>query len=387
MIVAWTATDAEKAASRYLQSRLNIAVWRALSFVLIVCCIAPAAGAASSLEMPFVKVRTPDSNDGRKTCDRKIPTPVLELDLLSIYDQDDKSRSTVDPKRKKVYDAAIGNVRNFVEDVTKFASNYVQTDGNRLEDAACVFAYLDRWAKADAMSVLKTRQSALSSTRIVAGTALAYMQVRGAAPRIGVDTAEIDKWLDRRAAAIIPVYTESGDVGSNRQNHRYWGGLAVAAVGVAIGKKEYLQFGVDSYTIGACQIEADGSLPLELARKKKARDYHLHATAPLVMIAELATANAIDAYAMCDGAIHRLVDFDLRAVENPQQIETLTGSKMLPLPIKKGFLRGDRFAWVDAYFARFPDLKENYKIKLQRPLYSSNIGGRVTVMYDVGYRN
>ena len=50
-----------------------------------------------------------------------------------------------------------------------------------------------------------------------------------------------------------------------------------------------LDWGVESYRIGACQIDARGALPLELEREKKARDYHLHAVAPLVMIAAAPT--------------------------------------------------------------------------------------------------
>ena len=362
-------------------------VTKVLFFALISCAVSENANSAGSLNIPFVKVRKPDDNDGKGTCDRKIPAPVQELELLSIYDQEDDSRSKIDPARKKEYDAAFKNVRDFLSDVTKFGSNYVQTDGNRLEDAACVFAYLNAWAKADAMSILKTRQSALSTTRILAGTALTYMQLRSAAPLLNIDTTEIDQWLDRRAAAVIPVYAESGDLRSNKQNHRSWGGLAVAAIGVAIGKPEYLDFGVESYKIGACQVQADGSLPLELARKTRARNYHLHATAPLVMIAELAAANGIDLYSACNGAIHKLIDFDLRAVTDPIQIESLTQSKMLPLPASDGYLRGDKFAWVDAYFARYPEFAKKYELKFKRPLFSSNLGGRITVMYDVKYRN
>jgi poly(beta-D-mannuronate) lyase len=345
------------------------------------------ANSADGLNMPFVKVRKPDDNDGKKTCTKKIPEPVTELDLLSIYDQDDQSRSKIDPVRKKAYDDAFKNVRDFLSDLTKFGSNYVQTDGHRLEDAACVFAYLNLWAKSDALSALKTRQSALSSTRILAGSALIYMQLRDAAPLLGVDTAEIDQWLDRRAADIVPVFTQSGDMRSNKQNHRYWGGLAVAAIGVAIGKKEYLDFGIESFKIGACQVQPDGSLPLEIARKGRARNYHLHATAPLIMIAELAAANGNDLYSACDGAIHKLVDFDLQSILDPTKIEAMAQSKMIALPMSDGYLRGDKLAWIDAYFARFPAAAAKYDVKLKRPLFSSNLGGRVTVMYDVKYRN
>jgi poly(beta-D-mannuronate) lyase len=345
------------------------------------------AAMAVELNSPFLAVRHPQKGSFAIQCTDKIPTPVVELELLSIYDQEDDSRSTIDPKRKKEYDAAIANARLFSSSVTKHSSNYVQSDGSRLYDAACALKILDAWAAADALSVLKTRQSALSSTRIVAGSALAYLQIRDAAKIMKLDTKAIEAWFDRRAAAIIPVYTETGEARSNKQNHRYWGGLAVAAIGVAIGKPVYLQFGIDSYEIGISQIQPDGSLPLELARKKRARDYHLHATAPLVMLAELAEANGFDLYARDDGAIHRLVDFDLRAVADPSEIEALTGAMMEAIPTDGQYLRGDRLAWTDAYFARFPEKRAVYNLNVERPLFSSNIGGRITVLFDSKFRN
>jgi poly(beta-D-mannuronate) lyase len=363
-----------------------------LQFVLAVSLMAmPAtldfAAAAEQLKSPFVAARFPLKNNGKTTCKVAIPKPVVELELLSIYNQEDGSRSKIDPLRKKAYDAAIASTRVFSSDITKYSSNYVQSDGNRLEAAACVLAYLDAWAKADALSVMKTRQSALSATRILAGSALAYIQVREAMSVLKFDTTHIDSWFDRRAAAIIPVYTGSADLPSNKQNHRYWGGLAVASIGVAIGKSEYLKFGVDSYEVGVSQIQPDGSLPLELKRKKRARDYHLHATAPLVMIAELASANGIDLYAAHNGALHRLIDFGLRAMNDPADIEELTSAKMEAFPKDGKFLRGDRLAWTDAYFARFPEKRATYGLNVERPLYSSNIGGRITVLYDTKFRN
>jgi poly(beta-D-mannuronate) lyase len=342
---------------------------------------------AAQLKSPFVAARFPLKNNGKTSCKNAVPKAVVELELLSIYDQEDGSRSKIDPLRKKAYDAAIASTRVFSSDITKYSSNYVQSDGNRLEAAACVLAYLDTWAKADALSVMKTRQSALSATRILAGSALAYIQVREAVGILKFDTTHIESWFDRRAAAIIPVYTESKDLPSNKQNHRYWGGLAVASIGVAIGKSEYLNFGVDSYEVGVSQIQADGSLPFELKRKKRARDYHLHATAPLVMIAELASANGIDLYASHDGALHRLIDFGLRAMNDPAEIEELTSVRMEAFPKDGKFLRGDRLAWTDAYFARFPEKRASYMLNVARPMYSSNIGGRITVLYDTEFRN
>ena len=342
---------------------------------------------AEPLTAPFSLARDIMNNNKKNICTLQVPAPVLELDLLSFYDQDDDSRSTIVPSQKKAYDDAIAGARSFTNAVAKAASNYTQTDGNRLESAACTLEILTVWANADALSVLKTRQSALSATRMIAGAAMGYLQVRNAAPLLGVDTKPIEAWFDRRAKDIIPIYTESGDKVSNIQNHRYWGGFAVAAVGVAIGNRDYLQFGIDSYKIGVCQVTPDGALPLELARGAKARDYHLHAAAPLVMIGSLATANGQNIFPECNNGLQRLVNFALNAINDPTEIERLTGETMVKLPMKDGKIRDDRIAWLPAYLNYFPGDKDKFSSLYSGTLFSANLGGRISIMYDVSLRN
>lgn len=342
---------------------------------------------AAPLKLPFEPARQLEAKAGDHNCKSKLVKPVTELDLFSIYDQDDESRSTVDPEQKKKYDKAIGQARDFLTDITKQASNYTQTDGNRLEQADCALKALKSWADADALSVLKTRQSALSSSRLIAGAAMAYMQVRPAAEILGIETTSIDAWLTRRAENLIPVFTETGNARSNFQNHRYWGGFAVAAVGVAVGNKAFLDFGVESYRIGICQVTPEGALPLELARQKKARDYHLHAVAPLMMIASLAYPNGYDLFPECNNALQRLVHFSLDSITAPAEIEKLSGAGQLPVPMEDGVVRSDRIAWLSVYLRYFPDDRKKYAGLFKEPLFSSNLGGRVSVIYDVGKRN
>lgn len=344
--------------------------------------------AADPLAIPFVLARHIDQNNGKVTCAAKLPEVVVSLNLSSIYDDEDDSHSTIDPQNKAKYDKAIARARDFATFVTKNASNYTETDGNRLDAAVCTLKALDKWAREDALSDLQSRQSYLSITRIVAGAALAYVQVRPAAQLAKFDTTAIEAWLDQLGERIIPVYTQSGDRDSNKQNHRYWGGLAVTAVGVAVGRKDFLDFGYESYKLGACQITADGALPLELARKKKARDYHLHATGPLVMMASLLQANGYETFSLCDSSLKRLVAFSLNAIDDPSKMEALAGEKQVKLPREKsGLIRGDRIAWLDAYLAQYPEDRPKYQRFYDEALFSSNLGGRVSVLYNMKYRD
>lgn len=367
--------------------KTNLSLKTAAALLAVAGGLVPHVGQAAPLSIPFQAVRHLAQPKKTVACKTKAVPPVKDLDLFSIYDQDDDSRSTIDPQQKAKYDKAIGQSRNFLTEITKAASNFTESDGKRLDQADCALQTLTIWAKADALSVMKTRQSSLSSARLIAGTAMAYMQVRPAAAVLGIDTDVIDQWLTRRAEALIPVYTETGNSRSNFQNHRYWGGFAVAAVGVAVGNKEFLKFGVDSYKLGVCQVTADGALPLELARKKKARDYHLHAIAPLIMIASLSDANGNNLFGECDNSMQRLVHFALDSISDPTKIEELTGAKMIPVPMRDGVVRGDRLAWLDVYLHYFPEDRPKYAKLFKEPLFSSNLGGRVTVIYDQSKRN
>ena len=342
------------------------------------------AAAASELNSPFTAVLPRLTSDTSFTCPDPPPAPVQSLSVTSIYKKGDPSHSEIDDSQYDEYSAGMEKVRDFLTSVTKFASDYVASDGARVQSGVCALTWIDAWARGNAIGRLETRQSALSATRIVAGLGIAYLAVRPLAHEMNFDTSTLMGWFAARAEDFIATYDESGNLTSNRSNHRYWGGFAVAAAGVITGDLDALKWGVQSFKIGACQVTTDGALPLELNRKKRARDYHLHAIAPLVMIAELAAANGLDAYGLCDGAIHRLVDFALTSVKSPARIVSLTGVAQQPIPEKNGQPRGDRFAWVEPYFKRFGGSESTYGFTLERPLYASTLGGRLTAYVEAG---
>jgi poly(beta-D-mannuronate) lyase len=94
-----------------------------------------------------------------------------------------------------------------------------------------------------------------------------------------------------------------------RNNHYYWEGLAVTATGAVTGDARSLAWGRKVFDHAMGQIEADGSLPLELARGRKALSYHLYAAAPLVMMASILDLDA--------APLERLVAYSVAGVANP----------------------------------------------------------------------
>lgn len=336
---------------------------------------------AATLALPF---KVPASTGKPRACDERVPGAVVSLAVTSRYDQTDATKSTIDEDAEEAYQEGMKPVRDFLGDVSLKATRYVESGGKKTDEAACALAWMAGWAKADALTDLDTRQAVLSSTRIVAGLAMSYIQVKDAKAGSPEDRAEIEAWFGRLGKLIRSHFTDGGDSRrtSDRQNHRYWAGFSLAAVGVATGSRADLDWAVNSYKIGACQIQADGTLPLELARGKRARDYHIHATAPLVMTAELAAANGIDAYALCDGAIHRLVRFDIAILKDAKIIEDMTGERQLKLPTKNGMIRGDRVAWLAPYLKRFPEARTALgTLRLPDRMTSSNLGGNLSVLF------
>lgn len=354
----------------------------------LICLLSAEMVYAADTVIPFTTAREITKNNGRRECPHPLPEPVRTLELNSIYDQEDPSRSQIDAENKERYENAIAHTRAFLIFITRYASNYTQTDGNRLDGAACALEALTLWARADALSDLKSRQTYHSMTRVIAGSAIAFMQVKAASDLLEIETSVIERWLTRRAQSTIPIYTQTGNLPSNRQNHRYWAGLAVAAVGVITGRRDFLDFGYHSYQIGICQVTTNGALPLELDRKKRARDYHLHALAPLVMLASITHANGYDALSLCNGSLQKLARFALDSIKDPIKVEGLTGVKQVSLPREKnGLVRRDRIAWLEVYLSLYPKERSHYQDLYDSPLFSSNLGGRLSAIYNFDFRN
>jgi poly(beta-D-mannuronate) lyase len=337
---------------------------------------------AKGLHAPFAEVQPKLESDTAFTCPDVPPVVEASLNVSSIYDQSDPAHAKIDREQFDDYSEGMAAVRDYLTAVTRYASDYVASGGKRVASGVCAIVWLDSWARHNALSDLRTRQSALSATRIVGGLGIAYLSVRPVATAMRFDAKPLNAWFAARADDFIKTFEESGNLNSNRSNHRYWGGFAVAVSGVVTADLDDLKWGVQSFKIGACQITGDGALPLELNRKSRARDYHLHAIAPLVMIGELAAANGLDAYSQCGGSFQRLVHFALTETKDPSLIVALTGSKQQSIPDRDGHPRGDRFAWVEPYFKRFGGSEADYGFTLERPLFSSNLGGRLTAYVD-----
>lgn len=310
---------------------------------------------------------------------KSVPEPVVSLDHGSRYVADDKSRSDFDDASNNDVNAQLEPVDNFISDLAVAANRAVSTPADRTAATDCVLSGLAVWAGADALSDLATMNAQLSAPARVAGFAFAYAQVE---PFLAgsKDKQVVETWLSARARTTMTYFDTDAPKNASRNNLRAWAGLAVARIGLTVGDTAMKDWADASVRLVACQAAADGSLPLEMARRELALHYQLHAVTPLVVAAALLQADGRTLFNACDRAIHRTVDFVLDGFENAALVETLTG---YPQSYFNGTekLRGFELAWAPAYLSVFHAPRLAAFVEGYGALGNSKIGGRQSLLW------
>jgi hypothetical protein len=220
--------------------------------------------------------------------------------------------------------------------------------------AVCVYSLLNAAAKADAWDdKMPNNIGVYLQNWMLSGTGTAYLKVRYSQLGTPEQDARIQRWFRLLATRVREYFdAQFGRPGSDAwNNHSYWAGLAVATQGVADNDIDALFWGIAAYRMGIDAIQPDGSLSAEMGRGPRALHYQLYALGPLVMLAELGEANGIPMYAMKNGAIHRLAQFNIAAMKNPSIIAQRTGAAQ---DIVKTY-SGLEIGWAVPYVQRFPN--------------------------------
>jgi poly(beta-D-mannuronate) lyase len=237
------------------------------------------------------------------------PPAVIDIDANSYYS--DSHHSVVDPERKARNEAAVKPVNDYLGVVARSASAWQEHHNER--DAKCALDWLSAWAGQNAMlGKMTTEQSYYTRKWTLGGLALSYARVQEAATP--EQRKRIEDWLLALADATIRHSDAHKGV---RNNHYYWEGLAVTATGAVTRNQRCLDWGRKVFDHAMGQIEADGSLPLELNRAGRALNYHLFAAAPLVMIASILDLQA--------APLDKLVAFSMAGVADPGILQKMTG--------------------------------------------------------------
>ena len=306
------------------------------------------AARAEDLVSPWDRVAVTQT-DAPYAC----PAPPQFAKMIRIQSYyTDPHMSVIDPTKLAEFQKASKATTDLTLDVSLAADAY-RKSGSRAA-GRCVYTLLDAAAKAEAWDGhMPTFQGVYVQNWTLSGVAMAYLKVRSSGLGTAEQSAAIKAWFGNLAARVREYFdAHKGEPGSDAwNNHMNWAGLAVGAEAVADNDRQAADWALDAYERGISLIRADGTLPAEMNRAGMALHYHLYALGALVMMAELVEANGGEAYADQGGAIHRLVRFCTRGLEDPGVLEGMTGVKQ----VVSEPLSGTDIGWAVPYLRRFPN--------------------------------
>ncbi len=327
--------------------------WRGcvFSFALLAA-IVPSLGAA-----PVQSLRSPWDGRHVTITEAAYACPALahiapDLATDGFYRLDDPTHSIIDPVRQEAYRKSSDGVKRVGMEIVKAADTY-RTTGSK-QAAQCAVNQTLTLAQEHALAGKMSSNQAYYVQGWVAGAvAIAYLKVRETGTATPQQSETIAAWLQSIGQQTIAYYEEhkkSGH-GDSQNNHLYWAGVELAAIGVAANNPKDFAWAIDAYNTGVDKIQPDGTLPQEMARGSRALHYHLYALAPLVLLAEFGEANHMDLYARANGAIHRLVNTSVAGIQDPAPFATATN---VPQEVPKT-ISGDQIGWAPPYATRFPN--------------------------------
>lgn len=295
-----------------------------------------------------------------------VPPPVVDLALERFYE--DSAGSIVEPTRLEEHKAKTAPLVAFVGEVTRLADRAHMQRSSPRGTIACALTWLRGWATGGAyLGKMDGKQAEAQRKWDLAGIALAYLKLKRYAS--DDDRAVINPWLIKIADAARAHFD---DPSIKRNNHWYWLGLALGAVGIAADSHRHWEMAKAIFVDAARDIAADGTLPLELARKGRALHYHAFALMPLVTLAELGASRGQYLYPLNDGALHRLVLKTTEGLNDPSIFDKLAGVPQ-ERPVNPGA------GWLALYETGFAGRLPH---RPKQPDEHRWLGGKVYVLED-----
>jgi poly(beta-D-mannuronate) lyase len=335
-----------------------------LASVLVASCAEARPG---RLRAPF-DVEARRAVAGAALPEARPPTPIAPVrDVIGVHYYIDAANSIIDENLLLQNERAFATLRAYERGVVALANGWVRSRPARASYAVLALDALDAWARADALLGASNRQGGHERKWSLAALALAYLEIRDA-PGLAVEPRRrVVAWLSRIAGVVV-LENDGPPVVMN--NHAYWAGLAVALAAVAADDHRLFAWGMERARMGLAQVQPDGTLPLEMARRKRALHYHAFAAAALVLLAELAAANGITLYDENDRALQRLVERVVTGYVDARVFADRAGA----VQDVTGPPTGGELAWAEVYCARFDEPTLAAWIAGARPLEDPRLG-------------
>lgn len=309
---------------------------------------------------------------------KDIPPPLKDLYFSSVYDKGSANASLVDPEAEDDYLEKTKPIRTFESGLANIANSYVLSRPADTGISDCAVSWLKSWTQAGGLLGEENATGIFVRKWALSAISLAYLQIRDE-PSIAItDHISIKTWIRNIAQKVIEDFSVNTDKKSRNNNHMYWAAWGVMSAAAALDDRDMFAWGLQKAQQGIDQIQEDGTLPLEMARGKKAYHYHHYAAIPLFMMANMAKENGTDLYARNDNALERLARVLLENIEDPAYFEKLTGEKQ----DLERTISASNLVWLEVYYKHTKDANALPWLEKFRPVKHSRVGGNATVLYS-----
>ena len=321
-------------------------------FAFLACAVlfvaAQSCAAQKPLRSPWDSIKVKLTN-APYTC----PKPTLiPADLTTSSFYADSKGSIIDPVKWKLYSETAGPVKQLGIDAVDAADAY-RTTGSR-QAAECVLTLEKAAALNKALTgKMSSNQAYFVQGWVIGALGIALLKVRDSGVVSAADTELLTRWMKTVSQQTIAYYNERAAKarGGNQNNHLYWAGVQVGAIGIAANDRKFFDWALAAYRNGIRQITPEGTLPEEMRRGQRALHYHLYAASPLVYLAEYGKVNGIDTYAEDNYAIKHLVDRSIAGLDGSGYFDKATGIKQ---DLPDGPPSAEAIGWARVYAHRFP---------------------------------
>jgi len=311
------------------------------------------------------------------SCERP-PEAQKDLHMESFYEKEDSSSSTVDPEAYAAYKKASKPASIFEIRLASMANRYVRSSPPRQDVAACDLDWLVAWADGDALLGDVNKNGEYTRKWLLGSIASTWLQIRDEPTLDPEKKQRVISWIRKVATAVKSDFSRDGHLKSRQNNHMDWAAWGVGAAGIAINDRAMFDWGVEKARKGIDDIQPDGTLPLELARGKRAYLYHLFAAMPLFMMANAAEKNGIDLFRENDKALQRLGELCLKNLDHPDTFQQMTGQEQDLTHVGTASDLG----WVEIYRQHYDDPRADAALEAFRPMKQSRFGGNITLLYS-----
>ncbi|MCP5162263.1 MAG: mannuronate-specific alginate lyase [Hahellaceae bacterium] len=309
-----------------------------------------------------------------------IPTPFTQaLEFRSKYEGSDKSRDQLNPKALASYKSETATINAFEKGISSQIDTFFAS-GNE-QALRCTLSWLTAWANADALTGEALNHTGKSMRKWALGSMTgSYLKLKFSATRPlaefpGQATA-IENWFARLAELTVQDWDNAPLEKMN--NHEYWAAWSVMASAIILDRRDLYDWSVKQYRIFATQVDKDGYLPNELARKSRALAYHNYSLPPLTMMAALAKANGDNLVTEGDYALVRLAELVQAGLKDPTLFERKSGT----VQTVEDMNSDSKFVWLEPLCANYSCNEAMQKWLLDaRPLKAYRVGGNVTSVF------